>query len=120
MKQSSRIAAALIAVSLLVVLAVPVHAGNSREVFIKEGTSLGGTEIEQGFYKLLYRKNGGPDEFVVSIRRNGKVIAEAEGTRVKRDETQAAGLGYRRDGNGGIEIAEIRIGGTRSVIVIEG
>ena len=120
MNKIARLAAVAATVSLLLTLATPVLAGTSSQVFVSEGTTLGGTVLEQGFYKLIYKKNGSKDTFVVSLRRNGKTVATADGKRERRDERQVGGIAYRPGTDGSRQIAEVRLAGTRSVIVIGG
>jgi len=119
MNTKMRLAAVAVTLSLLAIVASPILAGTSIEVLISEGTTLGGTELAKGTYKLLYKKNGSKDTFVVQMFKGGKKVATAEGHREKRDERHASGLAYRAGSNGSREIAEIRLG-TKSVIVIDG
>ena len=120
MQRTFRTTSALASVALILALATPALAGTSQKVFITDGTTLAGTEVEQGFYKLLYKKNGSKNSVVVKLQRNGKTFAVAEGTRESRDAIQQGGLAYRNGSGGSREIAEIRIGGTKQVIVIDG
>ena len=119
MNTKTRLAAIAATVALLVIAAAPIPAGTSTEVLLGDGTVLGGTEVEKGTYKLLYKKNGSKDTFVVQLFKGGKKVATAEGHREMRDERQASGLGYRAGVNGEMVISEIRLG-TKSVIVIDG
>ena len=120
MRTTTRMTASIAMLSLLLLAASPALAGTSRQVFVAEGTSLAGVEIEQGFYKLMWKRNGSPDSYVVSLHRGGKVIAKAEGKTASKDAAQSDGLAYRSDGNGGREIAEIRFAGKKDVIAIGG
>jgi len=117
MNRKFRLIAAAAAVLLLTTLAV---AGTSTDVFVAAGTTLGGTTLDQDFYELLYKKNGSKDTFIVSLRHGGKIVATATGTRELREERQTGGIGYREGVNGAREIAEIRLAGTKSVIIIDG
>lgn len=119
MNNRTRSMAVIAVVSLLVALAVPALAGTSREIFVPEGTSLSGTELEKGFYTLTYRKNGSKDSFIISISRGGRKIATAMGVREHRDERQSGGIRFRIGDDGMNEIAEIKLSGKRSVIVID-
>ena len=118
MNAKIRLAALAATVSLVLIVAAPVQAGTSMEVIVTDGTSFAGTDLESGTYTLRVKKNGSKDSVVVSLFKNGRKVATAEGRREARDERLGSGVGYNNDGNGGREISEIR-NGTKTVIVIQ-
>ena len=121
MKNSVRLMAAVALTAALLVAVAPTPAATSRQLFVPEGTSLAGTKIDPGFYKLGWKRNGSAESYIVTLRREGKIVAQAEARVELRGEKQATGgVTYRSDGNGGQRIAEIRFAGKREVIVIPG
>ena len=110
--------AVLAIVSLLAVGSV--DAAQSREVFLAEGTTIGGNELEKGLYKLTWKRNGSKDSYLITLQRGGKRVATVDGHSEERSEKQDNhSLLFRSDGNGGRVLLEIRSAGKRQVIVID-
>ena len=109
-----------VAVALVCSLAAVALAAPSREIVVREGTSLGGTEVPKGAYQLTGKENGTPGEVDVMIKKGATILASAKGRIETRDEAaKEDGVAYRSD-NGGKQIAEIRTAGKKDVIVISG
>ena len=120
MRTSTRITAAAALAIVLLLAATPAPAGTSRQLFVHEGTTLNGTELDEGFYKLTWKRNGSKLSYVVALQRGGKVVARADAHTEVRDEKQeSGGVSYRTDGDGGRALSEIRFAGKRQVIVID-
>ncbi len=99
-----------IALLAVVALAIPAVAKPiSKNINIAESAKLGTSELSAGEYRLLI------DGAKVTVQRNSKVVAEAQGRWEDRDEKaryNAVLLGPNH------EVKEIRFAGERRVFVI--
>ena len=99
-----------IALLAVVALAIPAMAKPvSKYINIAEAAKLGTTELSAGEYHLLI------DGAKVTVQRNSKVVAEAEGRWENRDEKaryNSVLLGPNH------EVKEIRFAGEKRVLVI--
>ncbi len=82
---------------------------------LKEKTSLGGTEILPGRYKISW---AGDTDVQVEVLKGGKVVAAGKGKRVERDRKSTDDAVVSRRNGSGMVLSEVRFGGKTSVIVL--
>jgi hypothetical protein len=115
MRQSLWIVVTLVIASLA---APGVLAGNSKEVFLREGTVVEGKTIADGAYTLKWTSGGGPTE--ISVARGGSVLAKTDATWETRDAaSENDAVVYEKNGEGW-KIKEIRFAGKKDVLVPKG
>ena len=107
------------AMALLVgVVGTAVAAGRqSLNVELRDETSLSGTKLPAGKYKI--RWSNGEAQTEVTIEQGRKVVATAKGKRVDRPRPSVDDeVVSRKDASGAYALSEIRLRGEKSVIVL--
>lgn len=98
----------------------PLALASSRQsvtVDLKDATSLGGTKIPAGKYKIAWTASGALAE--VKVEQGKKVVATTKAKLVERarpapdDEVVS-----RKDATGAFALAEVRLRGEKSVLVL--
>lgn len=89
----------------------------SVSVDLKDATSLGGTKIPAGKYKIAWTSNGAEAE--VKVEQGKKVVATTKAKLVERDRPAPDDeVVSRKDATGAFALAEVRLRGEKSVLVL--
>jgi hypothetical protein len=89
----------------------------SVTVDINVATSLGGTKIPAGKYKIAWTASGAEAE--VKVEQGKKVVATSKGKLVERDRPAPDDeVVSRKDATGAFALAEVRLRGDKSVLVL--
>jgi hypothetical protein len=89
----------------------------SLSVDLKDDTSLGGTKVPAGKYKIAWTTSGALVE--VKIAQGKNVVATAKGRVVERDRPAADDeVVSRKDASGSFALTEVRLRGEKSVLVV--
>jgi hypothetical protein len=89
----------------------------SLSVDLKDETSLAGTKIPAGRYKISWTSNGAQAE--VKVAQGKKVVATTKGTLVEEARPATDDEVVRRkDATGAFALAEVRLRGEKSVLVL--
>ncbi len=91
----------------------------AREVQVSGGILVNGQEVPAGTYRLSWEMNG--DERVeVRLLKGKRMLATASGRVVEAGAASTYdSLVYTRDGNGRLELSEIRFAGDRTAISLK-
>jgi hypothetical protein len=99
---------------------VPLALASGRQslsVDLKDDTSVGGTRVPAGRYKIAWTASGAQAE--VKIAQGKKVVATAKGTLVERDRPAPDDeVVSRKDASGAFALSEVRLRGEKSVLVL--
>jgi hypothetical protein len=108
--------------ALALCLAAGAVGASSRQSFtveLPEATSLNGTQLSAGTYTLSWTGEG--PEVAVTIKKNGKVVAETRGKLVDiGQKARQDGVVVRTDGGGGRTLTKVQFGGRKSALVFSG
>jgi hypothetical protein len=88
-------------------------------VELPEATSLNGTQLSAGTYTLSWTGEG--PEVAVTIKKSGKVVAEARGKLVDLGrKAEGDAVTVRTDGGGGRTLTKVQSEGRKSALVFSG
>ncbi len=119
MRQARTIALCLVVTVIAVLSVGPARAAGSLDLSLDARAALKGQVVSPGDYKLVW-KDDGAGGIDVSIRRGGKIFAQAKGVRAEIDTAPAYdGVRFKADQNGIQEIVEIQVSGKKEAIRIE-
>lgn len=105
-----------VSVVLAAVAGVALAASRQSMSFeLKEKTSLGGTEISPGRYKLTWT---GDTDVQVEVVKGGKVVAAGKGRLVERERKSTDDAVVSRRHGSGMVLSEVHFGGKKSVLVL--
>lgn len=106
--------------ALLALGLAPLALASGRQsltVDLKDATSLGGTKIPAGKYKIAWTTSGAEAE--VKVEQGKKVVATSKAKLVERDRPAADDeVVSRKDATGAFALAEVRLRGEKSVVVL--
>jgi hypothetical protein len=89
----------------------------SVTVDLKDDTSLAGTKIPAGKYKITWTASGTQAE--VAVAQGKKIVATTKGKLVERDRPATDDeVVSRKDATGAFVLAEVRLRGEKSVLVL--
>jgi hypothetical protein len=115
MTRRSAILAALVSLSLS-----PLAAAAGRQsvtVDLKDDTSLEGTRIPAGKYKISWTTSGAQAE--VQVAQGKKVVATTKGKLIEQARPASDDqVVSRKDASGAFALAEVRLRGLKSVLVL--
>jgi hypothetical protein len=89
----------------------------SVKVDLRDETSLGGTKVPAGKYRITWTTNGA--EADVKLVQGDKVVATGKGKIVERDKAAEDDLVVSRRNGSGFAMSEVRLRGEKSVLVLQ-
>jgi multidrug efflux pump subunit AcrA (membrane-fusion protein) len=111
-------AAAAVALALGTGTAWAAPAKGSVTVDVRAGTRVAGKELPEGSYTVAWKGAGG--DVALVFKADGKVVAETKARFEERDQPSPYNaLLARADGSGAQAVAEVRLRGRRSVLVVD-
>lgn len=116
---TNRIRIALAAIFVLALAATPLLALDTREVNFSKDVTIGGQDIQKGWYDLQWKKS---DDGAVEVRilKRGKVLATTSGRLVESDTRAKTDRVLYRNEGGKLSLAEIHTAGSSDVVKIGG
>jgi hypothetical protein len=89
----------------------------SVKVDLRDETSLGGTRVPAGKYRITWTTSGA--EADVKLVQGDKVVATSKGKIVERDKAAEDDLVVSRRNGSGFAMSEVRLRGEKTVLVLQ-
>jgi len=98
-------------------LAATAEGRQSVKVDLRDETSLGGTKVPAGKYRITWTTSGTDAE--VKLVKGNQVVATSKGKLVEREKAAADDQVVSRKSGAGFAMSEVRLRGEKSVLVLQ-
>lgn len=116
-RSRTSLAAFALALALAPASSVLADGRTSVKADLRDETSLGGTKVPAGKYRISWTANGADAE--VQVLQGSKVVATGKGKLVNRDKPATDDEVVSRRSGTGFAMSEIRLRGEKNVLVLQ-